>query len=49
MIGKFSRLISVLGSIVFIFAGACSQITASDIEGSGDMTDLSDAKAIYFM
>ncbi len=48
MIGKFSRLISVLGSIVFIFAGACSQITASDIEGSGDMTDLSDGKVTYF-
>lgn len=47
MIGKFSRIISVLGSIVFIFAGACSQITASDIDGSGDMTDLSDGKAIY--
>lgn len=47
MIGKFSRLISVLGSIVFIFAGACSQITASEIKDSGNVAYISDKKATY--
>lgn len=47
MIGKFGRLFLMFGAIVFIFVGACSQITASDIKGSDDMTDLSDKKATY--